>query len=313
MKTQIVNFHNDEIVAIEKNGTHYVAMKQIAESLGLQWQAQFNRIKRDSVLKSTISIMDMVAEDNKKREMIMLPIEYLNGWLFGIDDKRIKCKAKKQKIIQYKKECYKVLNDYFTKGAAINPRKSLTPEQQRHVQKMVACKVANDETTSYSRVYSVLKDKFQVGTYKDIHQDDYPAVCAVFNEQPLEGEYIPKKHDMAATLKQEIESEIAKHGDNIDITSACVDNTRVRAILNILDKRGVNVEAARKEHCFTREQLYLHKSAVNTMIDQVKSFKRHCSQIITDTKYFEMQFGIFENQTKLAHDYCGRNLIGCGV
>ena len=40
-------------------GSFDVAMKQITESLGLQWEAQLKRIKRDSVLGSTVSMMSV--------------------------------------------------------------------------------------------------------------------------------------------------------------------------------------------------------------------------------------------------------------
>jgi prophage antirepressor-like protein len=299
------SFNQNEITVINKDSQAWFVASEVANALSYRNANDMTRVlDTDESDTHTVRIRSKNGREQNRKVRIINESGLYHA-LF---------KSRKKEAIAFRKWVTKeVLPEIRKNGTYTVPRKSLTPEQQRHVQKMVACKVANDETTSYSRVYSVLKDKFQVGTYKDIHQDDYSAVCAVFNEQPMEGEYIPKKNDMAATLKQEIESEIAKHGDSIDITSACVDNTRVRAILNILDKRGINVDAARKEHCFTREQLYLNKNAVNTMIDQVKSFKRHCSQIITDTKYFEMQFGIFENQTKLAHDYCGRNLIGCGV
>ena len=56
--------------------------------------------------------MTSVAADKKQREMVMLPIEYLNGWLFGIDPNRVKPELK-DKIIAYQRECYFVLADHF--------------------------------------------------------------------------------------------------------------------------------------------------------------------------------------------------------
>ena len=52
--------------------------------------------------------------------MTALPLEMLNGWLFGIDDSRIQDESVRQGVIRYKKECYSVLYNYFHKGVAVN-------------------------------------------------------------------------------------------------------------------------------------------------------------------------------------------------
>ena len=44
--------------------------------------------------------------------MLCLPLEYLNGFLFGINADRVKSELKEQ-VIRYQRECYKVLADAF--------------------------------------------------------------------------------------------------------------------------------------------------------------------------------------------------------
>ncbi len=90
MNTQLqtIQFYNRTLTTFEQNNIHYVAMKPICENIGLAWNAQFERIRRDDVLSSTVVMITIVAEDGKKREMLCLPIQYLNGWLFGIDVKK---------------------------------------------------------------------------------------------------------------------------------------------------------------------------------------------------------------------------------
>ena len=83
-----VPFNNQEIVAIINDGIPYVAMKPICENMGLDWEAQRQRMERDSVLSTTTCMIKAVADDGKQREVVALPLEYLNGWLFGIDDSR---------------------------------------------------------------------------------------------------------------------------------------------------------------------------------------------------------------------------------
>ncbi|WP_413190935.1 phage antirepressor N-terminal domain-containing protein [Psychrobacter sp. AT9] len=115
-----IDFNGQTLLTIEIDGIHYTAIKPIAENIGLAWNAQFERIQRDDVLNSTVRVIRIVAEDGKKREMMCLPIDYLNGWLFGIDTKRVKPEVKAP-LIQYKMQCYKVLHDYWHTGSAVHP------------------------------------------------------------------------------------------------------------------------------------------------------------------------------------------------
>lgn len=115
MKNAIVEFYGQQLITAKSDeGIEYVAMKPLCENLGLDWSAQRQRIIRDEVLKSSMVIITTVGKDNKSREMLMVPTEYLNGWLFGVDVSRLKDEAIKEKIIVYKKECYRVLHTHWS-------------------------------------------------------------------------------------------------------------------------------------------------------------------------------------------------------
>lgn len=115
-----IDFNGQQLLTIEKNGVHYAAVKPIAENIGLNWNSQHNRITRDDVLNSVVVMMTTTGNDGKQYDMTCLPIEFLNGWLFGIDAKRVKPEVKAP-LIQYKMQCYKVLHDYWHTGQAIHP------------------------------------------------------------------------------------------------------------------------------------------------------------------------------------------------
>lgn len=117
-----VSFHDREIITIRKDGVEYVALKSIAEGMGLDWESQYKLTQRDLILKSTISIMEIVAQDGKKREMVCLPLKFLNGWLFKINAARYKNKIQQERIIQYQLECYDALYNYWHKGSAYRTR-----------------------------------------------------------------------------------------------------------------------------------------------------------------------------------------------
>jgi hypothetical protein len=65
--------------------------------------------------------------DAKQYEMLMLPLDYLNGWLFGIDVSRIK-EELKPRLMEYQSECFRVLADYFLPQPAAGKRLPPKPE-----------------------------------------------------------------------------------------------------------------------------------------------------------------------------------------
>lgn len=174
-----VVFHDHELVTAKHSGKTYVAMRPICDGIGLAWNGQYERIKRDEVLAEGVRVIRIPTAGGDQKS-IFLPLEYLNGWLFGVDVNRVKPEVK-EKLIQYKRECYQVLADYWQKGAATNPRKTLTPEMQRHIQELV-----NDirvrEGIRWATTYNRIKSAFKVGSYKDVLAKDYPALCAMLGE-----------------------------------------------------------------------------------------------------------------------------------
>ena len=111
-KSKIVKFNNQQIPVYFVGDKPFVAMKSICENIGLQWEAQLKRIKRNHVLNSTMSIMDMVAQDGKVRNVICLPFSMLNGWLMGVDANKVKPEIK-DTLTKYQLECYDVLYKHF--------------------------------------------------------------------------------------------------------------------------------------------------------------------------------------------------------
>lgn len=115
LKKLEVPFYNTTIQAIEHNGQLYVSMRPICKNIGLQWGSQYNRIMRDEVMKTCVFIMKTQLDgDIQNRDIVYLPLSMLNGWLFGVSTKKIKPELK-DKLIKYKRECYDVLYQYWTK------------------------------------------------------------------------------------------------------------------------------------------------------------------------------------------------------
>lgn len=113
MNFEVFKFEKADLQIVrEPSGRILVAMKPIADVLELDWDAQRRNVMEDPVLSSTTVIMTAVGADGKSREMVCLPIDYLNGWLFKISANRYKGE-RRETIIRYQRECYRVLADHF--------------------------------------------------------------------------------------------------------------------------------------------------------------------------------------------------------
>ncbi|OOR87086.1 phage antirepressor N-terminal domain-containing protein [Moraxella bovis] len=167
---QTVNFHNQSLLTLQKDGIAYVAMKPICENIGLNWDAQRQRINRDEVLAQGTVIITAPTKGGLQ-EMLCLPIHYLNGWLFGVDTNRVKAEIK-DKLITYKKECYQALFDYWNNGVAVNPR--ATKDERKPLVQAVNMLVA-ETGAIYSNVWKMIHQRFDVGcvdelTGEQVHQ-----------------------------------------------------------------------------------------------------------------------------------------------
>ena len=111
-----VDFYGDEIVAVvvDEGGPpqDYIPLRPIVEYLGLSWSGQFERVKGDEVLADVVRSVRVTRTEADTRTLLCLPLEYLSGWLFGIEARRVKPELK-EKIIRYRRECYRVLAQAF--------------------------------------------------------------------------------------------------------------------------------------------------------------------------------------------------------
>jgi phage anti-repressor protein/prophage antirepressor-like protein len=126
-----VEFHKRTLLSFKHNGEVYVAMKPLVESMGLDWKSQYARMKRDEVLSEGMVIMTIPTAGGHQ-EVIGLPLKLLNGWLFGIDTKRVKEEIRED-IIAYRRKCYDVLYRYWhgleqAQRPAIRTAQSILPD-----------------------------------------------------------------------------------------------------------------------------------------------------------------------------------------
>lgn len=116
---RVVEFHGAEIQTFDVGGVPHVALKPIVEAMGMDWEAQHKRVSKDAVLSTCISLTEMQV-GGQRRRVTTLPLDYLNGFLFGIDASRVKPEVR-ETVIAYQRECYRALADYWLRGKAERP------------------------------------------------------------------------------------------------------------------------------------------------------------------------------------------------
>ncbi|MBB1489369.1 phage antirepressor N-terminal domain-containing protein [Oceanospirillum sediminis] len=196
-----VNFHGQSLSVISQNNQLYVAMRPVCENIGLQWQSQFNRIKRDEVLNSTVFMMNTVAEDGKNRKLLCLPLEYLNGWLFGVDEKRVKPEIK-GRLIQYKRECYQVLADYWQGSLPQSSQRLIGKKGHKCLSDLIEGKTSHlmgkAKTSAKSRLWAQVRKAYGVDVAADIPADQLDSARQFVGSYVLEGDYLPAEPQQVA-------------------------------------------------------------------------------------------------------------------
>ena len=115
VEQKTVEFYEDQVTAVRlANGDVYIPLRPIVEGLGLDWASQTRRINRDPVLAEVKGVV-VTTTPGGPQEMLALPLDYLSGFLFGVNASRVKADIR-ERVIRYQRECYKVLSEAFTEG-----------------------------------------------------------------------------------------------------------------------------------------------------------------------------------------------------
>lgn len=113
LSIQTVKFDGQSLYVLNQNGAAYVSVRKLCDNLGISFGSQRDRIRRHPVLKTCVLVTStQLPDDTQSREQMFIPLNKLNGWLFGINASR--CSEDVQdRLIQYQSECFDVLADHF--------------------------------------------------------------------------------------------------------------------------------------------------------------------------------------------------------
>lgn len=116
-----VPFHGDDILTVDMNGKPHVVLRPALESIGVDYAAQYTKLKSRSW--ATIGHCPTVAADGKTRDMVTVDVRTFAMLLANIDENRVAADIKPM-LVLYQQEVADVIEAYWTKGGAINPRAS---------------------------------------------------------------------------------------------------------------------------------------------------------------------------------------------
>lgn len=112
-KQFITTINGIEIAAVrDEEHNFFVPVKPICEAIGVDPEAQRQRIMRHYILGSVAFALKATGADGKTYEMVCLPLEYVYGWLFTIDANLV-AEANRENVKRYQLECYQALYSHF--------------------------------------------------------------------------------------------------------------------------------------------------------------------------------------------------------
>lgn len=111
-----VLFYDDEITAVRlADGRVMIPVRPLCDRLGVAWSPQLRRINRDAVLADEVQGVTVTVTPGGQQGMMCLPLDYISGWLFGINADRVNPDVR-DRLIRYQRECYRVLAEAFQDG-----------------------------------------------------------------------------------------------------------------------------------------------------------------------------------------------------
>ncbi|MGH2518021.1 MAG: phage antirepressor N-terminal domain-containing protein [Ktedonobacterales bacterium] len=111
-----VIFYGHPLIAVRMaDGRIFAVLRWLCEGLRLDPSGQLERINRKTALREGLERV-RVETDGGPQIMPALTLDVLPGWLFGIDETRVKPETRED-VIVFQRECVRVLAEHFASKA----------------------------------------------------------------------------------------------------------------------------------------------------------------------------------------------------
>ncbi|HGM7072152.1 TPA: phage antirepressor N-terminal domain-containing protein [Serratia marcescens] len=205
VNTSSVQFHGQPIITAMAAGVAYVAMRPIVENIGIDWASQFVKLKNQGEKFGCCDIT--TPSKGGIQKMLCIPLKKLNGWLFSINPSKVRADIR-DKLIAYQEECFTVLHDYWTKGAAV--RKPGTTVDERTPLRDAVNMLVSKKHLMYPEAYSIIHQRFAVESIEDLMPEQIPQAIEYVHRIVLDGEYIEHQPELSLPTPQFSEEEILR-------------------------------------------------------------------------------------------------------
>ncbi|EPK1682136.1 phage antirepressor N-terminal domain-containing protein [Klebsiella aerogenes] len=197
VNTSYVPFNGQQVLTAVAAGVTYVAMRQIVENIGIDWTGQSVKLRK---MKDKFNCRDisMVAADGKIRKHLCLPLKKLNGWLFSINPEKVRADIR-DKLIQYQEECFTVLHDYWTKGAAILTAPETTVDDRTPLRGIVN-RIMGKYGMTYQAVYKLVHKEFGVKHIDELSPRQTAEAVEYLATKVIEGDFLGRQDNKSNDL-----------------------------------------------------------------------------------------------------------------
>lgn len=286
VNTSYVPFNGQQIITAMAAGVAYVAMKPIVENLGMSWSTQTRKLLSQND-KYGYAHMN-IPSNGGIQKMLCLPLRKLNGWLFSINPEKVRADIR-DKLIQYQEECFTVLHDYWTKGAAVRAAPETTVDDRTPLRGIVN-RIMGKYGMTYQAVYKLVHKEFGVKHIDELSSKQMVDAVEYLATKAIEGEFLGKQKSIARPhyhFPVETADPHNRTFANDWISPKVILDERNRApeleLLDELENDGCDVQGARIR--------------IHAMYDIAKQFIYMQSELSDMRRYLSAINDIVKNQT----------------
>ncbi|WP_391485809.1 phage antirepressor N-terminal domain-containing protein [Acinetobacter pittii] len=204
---QVVSFHGTELFIVEHEGQPYVPMRSVVQGMGLDWAAQFTKLKQ-RFATCVVEITMQILGDDQCRAHTCLLLRKLPAWLYSIMPGKVKPEIR-DTVIMYQQECDDVLWNYWTKGQALNKPFTISPEEQNVLHAIVDRRAGKDRSLRVS-MWIRHNRHFNISKYSQLLSIHFNDAKQYLESMPLQ-ELAPTETDTLQRLEKFVDNLAARY------------------------------------------------------------------------------------------------------
>jgi hypothetical protein len=163
--SKFLEFNGKTLIFLAKDGQYYIALKPVCEAIQVEYTRIFKNTNADPTFGQLLAVQPMVAADGKIRKMACLPEKWIYGWLFSIQ-------SASPGLLEYKKLCYEVLDDYF--HGSITRKELITAKAQAETTiNKVLNKLTADDRVDYEQAVKAKRQaeyQLRINTREEVEE-----------------------------------------------------------------------------------------------------------------------------------------------